>query len=199
MIVKSKRIGITGGIGSGKSEVAGLLRGKGYSVIDADELAREAAAPGEPAVIRLREEIGGGIFSCDGSLNRKKLGKAMFADPAVLKKVNEIFHGIILRRIEEETEKCSNRGEKAVFISVPLLFETGAERMMDEVWLVTADEDIRLGRVTQRDGMTEEDVRARMRSQMPEDEKLKLAGVVIENNGTKEELKAAVEGLLQRL
>ena len=194
-----KRIGITGGIGSGKSVVTKLLRRKGYTVLDADEVAREAAAPGEPSMLRLSEEIGDDIFLEDGNLDRKKLAKLMFSEPMVLMIVNEIFHSDIRRRIEEKAAKAAERGESIMFISAPLLFESEADWMTDEIWLVTADEDVRLERVMKRDGMPEEDVRARMNSQMPEEEKRKRADTVFENNGTVPELLEKVEKALRRL
>ena len=193
-----KRIGITGGIGSGKSVVTDLLREKGYSVIDADEVAREAAMPGEPAMLRLREEIGDEVFHGDGSLDRLKLAKAMFSDPLTLMTVNEIFHGDIKERVEGYVNEREEKGGKGVFLSVPLLFETDAGWMTDEVWLVTADDDVRLRRVMERDGLPEEDVRARMASQMPEDDKRARADIVIENNGAIGELYAEIEELLAK-
>jgi len=193
-----KRIGITGGIGSGKSVVTDLLREKGYSVIDADEVAREAAMPGEPAMLRLREEVGDEVFHGDGSLDRQKLAKAMFSDPLTLMTVNEIFHGDIKERVEGYVNEREEKGGKGVFLSVPLLFETDAGWMTDEVWLVTADDDVRLRRVMERDGLPEEDVRARMASQMPEDDKRARADIVIENNGAIGELYAEIEELLAK-
>ena len=189
-----KRIGITGGIGSGKSAVTDLLREKGYTVIDADEIAREAATPGEPAMLRLREEMGDEVFCEDGSLNRHKLADIMFYDPIALLAVNEIFHGDIKERIEARVRE--EHGAGVIFLSIPLLFEADAEWMADEKWLVTADEDKRIKRVVDRDGMSAEDVKARMATQMPEDEKRARADVVIENNGTLEELYATVESIL---
>jgi len=189
-----KRIGITGGIGSGKSEVTDYLRGKGFSVIDADEVAREAAMPGEPAMLILREEIGDSVFNEDGTLNRQELAKIMFTDPITLMTVNEIFHGDIKERIEAH---INEQGGQIIFLSIPLLFESDAGWMADETWLVTADEEVRLRRVMERDGLPEDDVRARMASQMPEDEKRKRADIVIENNGTIEELRVAIDILLR--
>jgi len=191
-----KRIGITGGIGSGKSAVTDYLRGKGYAVIDADEVAREAAVPGEPAMLRLGEEIGGEVFREDGTLDRQELARIMFSNPIALMTVNEIFHGDIKGRIEAHANEREKLGDSIVFVSAPLLFETGADRMADESWLVTADDEKRLKRVMDRDGLSAEDVRARMDSQMPEDEKRARADVVIENNGTLEELYAAIESNL---
>jgi len=191
-----KKIGITGGIGSGKSAVTDYLRGKGWAVIDADEVAREAAMPGEPAMLRLKEEFGGHIFSGNGALDRTELARIIFADPAARAKVNGIFHADIKGRIEAQAGELEQRGDAMVFISAPLLFETDADRMTDENWLVAADEEVRLLRVMDRDGLSREEVRSRIESQMPEEEKRDRADVVIENNGTVEELLKAVEGLL---
>jgi len=203
-----KTIGITGGIGSGKSSVTGRLKELGYTVIDADEVAREAAVPGEPAMISLREELGDNVFLSDGNLDRPALAKLAFNDPEVLKKVNEIFHKDILQRIESkicsikasgiktEIKSTSDKCEKIIFISAPLLFEAGADSMADEVWLVTSDEEIRIKRVMNRDSLSESDVRARMKSQMPEEEKRKRADIIIGNNGTPAQLNEAIDSLL---
>jgi len=188
-----KRIGITGGIGSGKSAATDYLRGKGYAVIDADEVAREAAVPGEPAMIRLSKEIGGEVFREDGTLDRQELARIIFSNPIALMTVNEIFHGDIKSRLESHVNEREKLGDSIVFISAPLLFETEADWMADESWLVTADDEKRLIRVMDRDGLSAEDVRARMDSQMPEEEKRARADVVIENNGTLEELYAAID------
>ena len=190
-----KRIGITGGIGSGKSLVTDYLRDKGWTVIDADEVAREAAMPGEPAMLRLREDIGDDVFQGDGSLDRQALAEIIFSDPMALMTVNEIFHGDIKERIEAHVREREEKGDELIFLSIPLLFETDAGWMADEKWLVTADDETRLARVTARDGITEEAARARMASQMPEAEKRALADIVIENNGTIGELYAAIEQL----
>ena len=193
-----KRIGITGGIGAGKSEVTDFLRCKGFTVIDADEVAREAARPGEIPMLRLREEVGDEVFLEDGNLDRKALAKLMFYDPIVMLTVNEIFHKDIKNRIEAMAEDKAGQGDGIVFISVPLLFESDFGRMMDEIWLVTAQDDVRLRRVMKRDGLTEDDVRARMQNQMPEDEKRALADFVIENNGTIDELRAVINERLRK-
>ncbi|MCL2111084.1 MAG: dephospho-CoA kinase [Clostridiales bacterium] len=189
-----RRIGITGGIGAGKSAVTDFLRERGYAVIDADEVSREAAMPGEPSMLRLREELGDGVFLEDGNLDRKALAELMFADSVALMTVNEIFHGDIKRRMAVACDKRAEQGDKVVFISAPLLFEAEADWMADEVWLVSTDEDVRLRRVMERDGLSEAEVLSRMENQMPEAEKRARADAVIENNGGLEELYAAVEG-----
>ena len=191
-----KRIGITGGIGSGKSMVTDWLREKGYTVIDADEVSREAAVPGEPAMLRLREEIGDEVFLDDGNLDRQELASIIFSNSLALITVNEIFHSDIKKRIEAHARDAEKKGEEMIFLSAPLLFEADAAWMTDEVWLVTADEEIRLNRVMERDGISEEDVRARMESQMPEEDKKIKADIIIENDGTLEELYAIVEKLI---
>jgi len=191
-----KRIGITGGIGSGKSEVTDYLREKGRTVIDADEVAREAAMPGEPAMLQLREEMGDDVFNDDGTLDRQELARIMFSNPIALMTVNEIFHGDIKERIEKHARACEEKGDKEIFLSIPLLFETDAAWMADETWLITADEDVRVRRVLERDGMTEEDVRARMASQMPDEQKREKADFIIENNGTIAELREKLEEFL---
>ena len=191
-----KRIGITGGIGSGKSMVTDLLKEKGFGVIDADEVSREAAMPGEPAMLRLREDLGDEVFNEDGSLNRQELAKIIFNDPVALISVNEIFHGDIKERMEAHTRTYEEKGDQVVFISAPLLYEADADWMTDEVWLVTADEDIRIRRVMKRDGISEEDVRARMENQMPEEEKRVKADIIIENNESLEKLYSNVDKLI---
>jgi len=191
-----RRIGITGGIGSGKSEVTNMLREMGYTVIDADEAAREAALPGEPAMLILKEEIGDGVFFADGSLDRQALAKLIFGDSIALMTVNEIFHSDIKERIESSA-LLKGAEEEVIFISAPLLFEAGMDGMVEEVWLVTADEGLRIRRVMERDGISEEDVRARMQNQMPEEDKQARADFIIANDGTLDELREAVVSMLE--
>jgi len=192
-----KTIGITGGIGSGKSAVTNRLRELGYPVIDADEVSREAALPREPAMIILRKKLGDDIFLEDGNLDRPALAKLIFNDPEVLKIVNKVLHKDILRRIESKKQRLIDNGERMIFISAPLLFEASADEMTDEVWLVTTDEDIRLKRVKERDGISESDIRLRMKNQMPEAEKRKRADIIIENNGTLDDLYESIKSLLK--
>jgi dephospho-CoA kinase len=191
----TKRIGITGGIGAGKSEVTKHLRAKGFAVIDADEVQREATRPGEIAMLQLAEEIGDDIFLDNGELDRPMLADLMFSDPDILFTVNLILHSDIRTRMEKQIAA----EEGAVFLSVPLLFESGGRWNCDTVWLVTAAEDVRLARAMARDGADEKDIRARMAAQMPEEDKRALADVVIENNGTPEELGARIDEQLLAL
>ena len=191
-----RRIGITGGIGSGKTEVTNIIRKKGYLVIDADEISRELAKPGEPVLDRLREEIGDSVFFENGNLHRKALAKLMFNNPDILRTVNGIFHTEIKKRIADMVSRADSDGRQVVFISAPLLLESGTDDMVDEIWLVTADENIRINRTKERDDVSEADVFERIQSQMPDSEKRDRADIIIENNGSLELLHSKIEEVL---
>lgn len=174
-----KLIGLTGGIGAGKSTVSDYLKQKGYPVLDADLVAREIVEPGTETLSELSRTFGEEILNPDGSLDRGALAKIAFSDPENKKILDQIMHGkvieILLSRAKAITE------EPVVFIDVPLLFETGMDRYMDQVWLVDADEDVRIQRVMERDGSSMEDVRKRILYQSGRDEKIKRSDVVLNN------------------
>lgn len=174
-----KLIGLTGGIGAGKSTVSDYLKQKGYPVLDADLVAREIVEPGTETLSELSRTFGEEILNPDGSLDRGALAKIAFSDPENKKILDQIMHGkvieILLSRAKAMTE------EPVVFIDVPLLFETGMDRYMDQVWLVDADEDVRIQRVMERDGSSMEDVRKRIRYQSGRDEKIQRSDVVLNN------------------
>jgi dephospho-CoA kinase len=196
---KSKRmIGITGGIGSGKSVVSDYLRSLGYAVIDADVVAREAVMPGEPALLKIAEAFGNDVISEDGTLNRAALAQKAFANQKNTDLLNSITHEDIGRRVDAIIEKVFENAD-LVFYDAPLMFETGMSSKCDEVWLITADEQTRLERVMKRDRVSDADIRARMDKQMPEAEKMNRADLIIKNIGTKEDLIYAVDAALQRL
>jgi dephospho-CoA kinase len=220
-------IGIAGGIGAGKSVVTDYLRGKGYEVIDADEVAREAVAPGEPALASLVTAFGADILTGDGALDRARLASLAFADDAKARLLNETMHRDIGGRIADKLRECgvSGHGRGAmkgdvafpsesrqegqqsnqsgipveggvVFLSAPLLFESGLDRVCDEVWLVTAPEDVRIDRAVSRGGLTRDEARARATRQMSEEDRRARADAVIENTGDKNALYRAVDKLL---
>lgn len=174
-----KLIGLTGGIGAGKSTVSDYLKQKGYPVLDADLVAREIVEPGTETLSELSRTFGEEILNPDRSLDRGALAKIAFSDPENKKILDQIMHGkvieILLSRAKAMTE------EPVVFIDVPLLFETGMDRYMDQVWLVDADEDVRIQRVMERDGSSMEDVQKRIRYQSGRDEKIKRSDVVLNN------------------
>lgn len=187
-------IGLTGGIGSGKSTVSEILRNKGYIVLDADEIGRKVTAKDEPLLRLLVKEFGIEIIQDDGTLDRKMLADLAFGDKRKTNRLNELVQTAILCRSVEEFHKISLSGQdKPMFFEVPLLFEAGWDKYMSQIWLVTAPEDVRIERVEIRDGMSEEEIRTRIRLQMSEEEKMERADVIIENDGGMAKLMAQVE------
>lgn len=192
-----KAIGLTGGIGSGKSTVSSYLRDKGFYIIDADEMARNMTAKGSRCLENLEKAFGSEIIGEDGNLNRKKLGEIVFADKEKKAKLEELTTKVVVKNIEEETEHLRNTGEyDIIFLDVPLLFETGLDKCCDAVVVVTASDNVRIERVVARDGISPEQVRARINNQMSTEDKLKLATDVIDNSEGKEELHSQIEQLL---
>ena len=175
--------GLTGGIGSGKSTVANILRDKGFTVLDADEIGREVTAKGQPLLRMLVNEFGIEIIREDGTLNRRLLAEITFGDRAKTRRLNELVQTAILVKAIEKAHKLQLTDQKKViFFDVPLLFEAGWDKYVKEVWLVTAPEDVRIERVEVRDGLSEAEIRARIRLQMSEEEKMERSDVIIEND-----------------
>lgn len=178
-------IGLTGNIGSGKSTVAKFLKEQGAKVIDTDQVARAIVEPGKPALRKIAENFGSDVLNNDGSLDRQALAKIVFNDPAARRKLNAIMHPLITREIKKEI-LCykKNRGHNApaLVIEVPLLFETGMEGLMDEIWLVTVDKPVQIQRIMNRDHVSEEHARQRIASQMPQREKIKKSHKTINNS-----------------
>ena len=186
--------GLTGGIGSGKTTVAAILRDKGYTVLDADEIGREVTAKDEPLLRLLVKDFGIDIIREDGELDRKLLAEKAFPDKKKMNRLNELVQTAILCRAVEKFHKLSlSDYNKVMFFDVPLLFEAGWDRYMQQIWLVTAPEDVRIQRVEIRDGLTEEEIRERIRHQMSEAEKMERADVIIHNDEGMAKLMAQVE------
>lgn len=186
--------GLTGGIGSGKTTVSNILRDKGYIVLDADEIGREVTAKGEPLLRMLVKEFGVDIIQENGELDRRKLANITFGDREKTNRLNELVQTSILCRAIAQFHKLSlTEPRKVMFFDVPLLYEAGWDHYMEQVWLVTAPEDVRIERVQIRDGLTEEEIRQRIRLQMSEEEKSQRADVVIENDGGMAKLMSQVE------
>lgn len=188
-------IGITGGIGSGKSTVARILRVLGAKVIDADKIAREVTAKGQPALDEIVEYFGKDILNEDGELDRKKLGKIVFEDKEKLKVLNSITHKYVIERIINELERLKEENANIIVLDVPLPVEHGFLDVVDEVWLVTANKDTRIKRIMERSGLTYEEVIKRMEAQKSDEEYLKIADEVIYNDGSMEELESTVAKL----
>ncbi|MEG0292445.1 MAG: dephospho-CoA kinase [Anaerovoracaceae bacterium] len=189
------RIGITGGIGSGKSTVSDYLIAKGYKVIDADKIAREIVMPGKPALKKLVEVFGESILDDEGELRRKYLAKIVFEEKSNKQALDEVMQKEILDKILDEFEKNE---DKLIFLDAPLLFEGSLNKYVDFTWVITIDEIERINRVVKRDGIAAKEVKARINNQMPEEEKTKLADEVIYNSSTKEELYLKIDEVLSK-
>ncbi|MDR1572065.1 MAG: dephospho-CoA kinase [Clostridiales Family XIII bacterium] len=192
-----KVIGLTGGIGSGKSAVSAYLEKKGYPVIDADLAAREAVQPGSDGLAALVGHFGDGILRPDGSLDRKWLGEVVFSDEGSRLDLNRILHGRIAERMDDLLRDSLAAGAGVVFLAAPLLIEAGIHERVDSVWLVEADERERVRRIRARDGISAEDAMKRIAAQMGSEEKRAFADVIIDNSGSLENLYRRIDGLLE--
>ncbi len=190
-----KLIGITGGIGAGKSVVTGYLRHLGYTVVCADEVSRKITMQGQPGYGVLKKWLGDAFFHEDGKLNRKQLADYVFGDAARTQQLNDLLHPLIVRRVFELADEAAGR---CVFVDAALLIQAGMHKKTDRVWVVIADKDIRLRRVSHRDGCSENDVVRRMTRQMSDDEMSAYADAVIDNSGTIDALHTKVDELLAR-
>jgi dephospho-CoA kinase len=175
------RIGLTGGIGSGKSTVSALLAARGAVIVDADRIAREVVEPGTPGLARVVEAFGEDVLTPDGSLDRAALAAVVFADPEARRRLDGIVHPLVRARA---TELAAAAPQDAVVVNdVPLLAETGQAASYDLVLVVEADPATRVSRLVQR-GLTAEDARARMAAQATDDRRRAVADVVLDNSGT---------------
>jgi len=189
-------IGVTGGIGSGKSTVARILRDLGAKIIDADKIAREVTTKGEPALDELVNYFGPEILDKDGELNRRHLADIVFNDKKKLEKLNEITHKYIIERIIDEVNKLKEEGKQdLVVLDVPIPVEHGFLDIVEEVWVVKADKETRIKRIMERNKVSFEEAERRIEAQKSEDEYLRIASKIIENNGTLEELENTVAKL----
>ena len=180
-------IGLTGGIATGKSSVASFFLEQGVAVIDADNLAREVVMPGSEALKRIVALFGNEILLPDGSLDRKYIGKLIFASPDMRRQLEKILHPEIKRLANELIARLANEGQRLVFYMAPLLIEAGATERVDEIWVVTVRPEIQLARLMARDSIGREEALQIISSQMPLAEKENHARLVIDNSGTPEE------------
>ncbi len=186
------RVGLTGGIGSGKSEVARRLAAYGAVVIDADRIAREVAAPGTPGLAAVVAAFGAEVLAADGSLDRQRLGAVVFADDAARERLNAIVHPLV--RAETERRFAAAPADAVVVNDVPLLVEAGLAPAYDVVVVVEAPIDVRETRLAHR-GMTQADARARMASQATDAQRRAVADHVVRNDGSLESLGHRVDRL----
>jgi dephospho-CoA kinase len=195
--VAALKVGLTGGIGSGKSEVARLLAGHGAIVIDADKIAREVVEPGTPGLERVVAEFGPEVLREDGTLNRERLGSIVFADKERLAALNAIVHPLVGERVASLQRAAPQ--DAIVVYDVPLLAENNLAPMYDVVVVVDAADEIRLDRLTRLRGMAEADAKARIAAQASREDRLKIADIVVVNEGTLEELRARADEVWREL
>ena len=176
-------VGLTGGIATGKSLVSEILRGLGTYIIDADKIAREVVEPQKPAWLEIVEFFGKDIVNKDRTINRKRLGEIVFNDPVKKRKLEEIVHP---RVIEEESrmvkEYLKIKPDGIVIIDAALLIEAGSHKRVDKLIVVYSDKETQTKRLMERDGLSRPDAEKRIASQMPLDEKVKMADFVIDNS-----------------
>ncbi|MFD0413660.1 dephospho-CoA kinase [Streptomyces sp. NPDC127108] len=188
------KVGLTGGIGAGKSEVSRLLVERGAVLVDADRIAREVVAPGTEGLAAVVETFGPGILAADGSLDRPKLGAIVFADPEKLAALNAIVHPLVgARSAELERAAAAAADDTVVVHDVPLLAENGLAPLYDVVVVVDARPETQLDRLVRLRGMTEDDARARMTAQATREKRLEIADLVIDNDGPLERLVPRVD------
>lgn len=191
-------IGLTGGIASGKSTVSSMFKSLNIPVVDADKISRDVVEPGEDAYQEIRQVFGDHIFQTDQTLNRKKLGKIIFADDEKRKQLNAIVHPAVRKEMLRQRDIYMDQGKKCVTLDIPLLFEGNLTNIVDKTMVVSVDEDVQLSRLMERDHSTEEEAKQRIQSQMPIHEKVELADVVIDNNGSKDHSYQQLENILKK-
>lgn len=193
-------VGLTGGIATGKSTVSTMFAHLGAKVVDADLLAREAVMPGQPAHAQIVKEFGPDVLQADGHLDRKRLGAIVFTDAGKRKRLEEITHPAIRARQQRILSVYEEEAfEGIVLWDAALLIESGGAKGMDRVVVVVADAATEFQRLTARDGLSEEEARRRIASQMPLSEKVKVADYVIDNSGRRAETERRVREVYRAL
>lgn len=194
-----KWIGITGSMGTGKSSVAKVLRELGYQVLDADELAKKQLEIGESGYLKVLESFGTQLLKSDKTIDRSKLAKVVFNNKLELLKLENIVHPLIQRQIQIIKNDSEKHGEKILFYDVPLLFEKNMQNSFDEILLVVADNEVQMQRIQERNNWTKEEIKKRLESQMPLDQKKLKSKFIIDNNGSQIDLRNQVLGVLSQI
>ena len=188
-------IGLTGGIGTGKSEAARHLVALGAELIDADVVGHEAYRPHAEAWRRVVEAFGEGILGPDKEIDRRSLGAIVFSDPEQLARLNGIMHPLMAGMVQERIDTYREEGAGVVVVEAALLFEAGWNSLVQEVWVTDSPVDVVVQRLAQRNGMSEDEARRRVSSQMSRDERLERADFVIDNSGDVEGMQKAIDEL----
>jgi dephospho-CoA kinase len=192
-----KILGLTGGIGSGKTVVGEMFARLGAEIIDADQLAREVVEPGQPALEEIVQRFGSDILQPDGRLDRARLGGIVFADASARAALNAITHPRIRQRMEDAIASRKDRAGVLVLV-IPLLYESARTGLVEEVIVVWVDPQTQFRRLVERGGLTAEQARQRIEAQMPLDEKRALADDVIDNRGSLADTQRQVEAIYRR-
>jgi dephospho-CoA kinase len=190
-------LGLTGGIGSGKSLAAQMFADLGAEVIDADQLAREVVEPGQPALDEITAVFGRDILQPDGRLNRGRLGRIIFADPAARATLDAITHPRIRKRMEEQVA-ARRTASGLLILDIPLLYESDRSSIVEKVIVVWVDPETQRRRLSQRDGRGREELEQRIAAQMPLDTKRDRADHVIDNSGTRDDTRRQVEAIFRQ-
>lgn len=190
-------IGITGGIGSGKSTVAGFCRQAGFTVLDADAISREVTLTGGSALSEIVEVFGESVLNNKGSLDRERIARSVFSDKRRLDQLSAIIHKYVIEEILSRVEKLKKSKEKAVFLDVPIPVKHGFMDISDQIWVVWAEDDVRVRRLRSR-GMSKDEAKRRMQMQMTNEEYLRLADRQIDNSKDLNDLREQVSILLQQ-
>ena len=196
MFATMKKVGLTGGIGSGKSTVARMLADEGFPVVDADQIAREIMEPGSPVLADVADVFGADLIDDTGALNRGELARRAFASKEQTAKLNAVPHPAIRAESNRRFDAAEAAGERAVIYDMPLLVDLGLNKEMDLTVVVDVDVDERVRRLVAKRGLAERDARARIAQQVDDATRLAAADVVIDNNGPQEALAPQVEKLV---
>ena len=188
-------IGLTGGIGTGKSEVARLLQSLGASVISADEVGHEAYAPDSESWREVVDTFGKEILQPSGEIDRQKLGAIVFSDPQQLEKLNAIMHPRMARMVADRIQVLRDQGASTVVVEAALLFEAGWDSLVDEVWTTDSSVELVVERLQARNGMDEKESRRRIGSQMDRAERIERSDLVVDNSSDVSALEQTVMGL----
>lgn len=191
--------GLTGGIGSGKSEVAKRLLERGLPVVNADQLARLAVAPGSPGLAQIAERFGSELLSASGELDRAGLALRVFSDAEARRALDAIVHPIVRQLAAEHFQAIAERGEPLACYEVPLLYEVGLERTLTPVVVVNSPEPLIRARLKARDGFSDAQIEARIAAQMPLGEKVRRADYVLENDGSLAQLRQRADTVFDAL
>ncbi|OFP65677.1 dephospho-CoA kinase [Corynebacterium sp. HMSC074C01] len=194
-----KLIGLTGGIGSGKSTVAQLLVRHGWELVDADQIARDIVEPGQPALAELADAFGEDILQADGSLDRGQLASRAFASREKTNLLNSITHPRIQEETQARFDSARRAGADFVVYDMPLLVDKGLHKDMDATIVVDVEAAERVRRLVEYRGLDEEDARRRIAAQIPDDVRRAAADFIIDNNGARDKLDSQVDGLVEKL